>query len=333
MLKVGGSVFVLGGISYFLFREEVHDFLGESGADVASKTLESEELRKKAQMVSQTITQNILLDDQVRATASQFVVDILRREEIRTVALDLFVRLLSDPATVETVRTKLREIVLDLLRDPATEVQVRQLVLNLLMHADTQTALLDLLGRVIHQEETVSHFSRLTDNVLATDLVKDQVHSLSKETTERVLTDSDTRELLGNLAKDVLHDPDLQRSASDAAFRVAVQALVPRIFQGSQSKSTQQPVPNAAAATPPPPPPAAAPASTLAETTAVATDYLGPGSLTSLSPPSSSSSSPPPPLTPLPEERATGLTIASGGEFRTPVAGTLEGDVPAMDAS
>jgi hypothetical protein len=225
VLTIGLSVVTVGGV-LFVFWPQVKEFLGQSGAELTTKSLQDAEVKKQAAELSKQVLQHIMDDP---AT-----LELLRA---------LLLRLTRDPATREVVDEFVLATAMQLIADPRTRDQFAQLILVTFQRDDIRAAAGQLAAAVVRDDQRV--FTAARD--VAADIVRsDAVRASSVELVDRLLHERRLRTTFGH-------------ALNDAAWI----AVTPSIFRRTEKSDTDTAESETVAVTEtakPPPPEATKPA-------------------------------------------------------------------------
>lgn len=137
----------------------------------------------------------------------------------------LLQRLMIDPEMQQNVSEFTSRIIYDVMKKPETEVQLAQLFRRAILQKDNQDALYILLKQFIDDEKT---------RQMLTNLALDVVH--------QVLHDETVKISATTFVKDILSDSGLQQQSGDFAWNAVKQALKPRWFNNSTNSTSSNEV-------------------------------------------------------------------------------------------
>jgi hypothetical protein len=177
----------------------VKDFLGQSGAELTTKSLQDAEVKKQAAELSKQVLQHIMNDP---AT-----LELLRA---------LLLRLTRDPATRAVVDEFVLATAIQLIADTRTRDQFAQLIVASLARDDVRAAAAQLAVAVVHDDRRVF--------VAARDVAAEIVRSEAVRASSVELVDQ------------LLHDPRLRTTFGFALNDAAWIAVTPSIFRRSKSQ-------------------------------------------------------------------------------------------------
>lgn len=215
---IGGS-----GLLAYLFRQEIKEGVGDTGAEVTRRTLEDAGVQLQARELARGVVYELLNDKKALELTTEFLNSLLEREQTRQAAKAFLVDILSQESTKETLKKLLQDLLSDqefvekfssslqhLSEKESTKTAVNTLLTNMLADIYIQEIAANFMARVLKKESVMN---------AAYDSSSDIVHSL--------LDDEKIKEHSVVWARDVLNQPDLHSKAGDAIWEALRYSFVP----------------------------------------------------------------------------------------------------------
>ncbi|KAJ8045154.1 hypothetical protein HOLleu_08098 [Holothuria leucospilota] len=209
------------GLSLYLFRDALRDNVADEVSQVASRSLEDEMVIGKVEHFAKSLLQAISNDDGMKKMASDFVAQVIDREESRQAVKVLVINVLNDSNTQKQLGQTFRELIVKAVSDKSTLSALKKALSDILQDETTREAVKDLLKTVFSQEEVVLATSEFFKEVIKSETVVHQATTLGKQVTENVII-----------------DPKIQEATSKTIWKAVKFSVTPRWFGGGASEKT-----------------------------------------------------------------------------------------------
>ncbi|CAF0862422.1 unnamed protein product [Didymodactylos carnosus] len=212
LIGSGILVVIVTGILY-LFRHPIKKTTISQVADVAKRSLETEDVQQQVNQLSQEVVNKLLIDPHILSKTVLFLEKIIQDENTKQTLIRLLQHLMIDKTMQKYVTEFTANIVLEIMAKPETEIQLGELLRRAILQQDNKDALFILLKKLIEDTDTKQ---------LLTDLAIQISHN--------VLNDENIKIAATVFVKEILNQSSLQHEAGDALWNAVKYTLKPKWF-------------------------------------------------------------------------------------------------------
>jgi len=324
--RVLGLTALALGVLVFLFGEELKNFFSQHGADVASRSLESESVQMSAEVLSKAVVQQVLSDEKTIEHAIDFLRQLVSRQDTQQLLVSLLLQVLKDPTTQSFVSQFVKETVaIYLMQDEQTLQVASNFVYKIMEKQETKDQLVQLLNAALQDEKFRQQAAEMFASVILYDVVKKNGTELGLHAVHNVLDDEGVKQHSESFVSNVLTNQKVQHDAGFAIWEAVKVSVTPGWFysppkpeQAGEEKKEEAP-----------PQEQPKPEEPVPQAEAVTMEKIDPHAITSdTSQPSEAAAvpnnaiAPPVPETTKPEEKKDSLPITNQQVISTPTIKT-----------
>lgn len=178
--------------------------------------LGDENVVNKAHEMTKVVLQDIINDPETSRLASNFVMSVLNREDVRNSAVDLTLFVLRDPKTSEKVSQLAAATLKDLMKQDETRQLLLGYIKTLILDSHTQQACIIMVKSLLEDPQLKAFMAESLGNLVASAVVTNKAVELGKNVTHQVVSDE-----------------VIQRETSNALWRVVKETITPGWFAGN----------------------------------------------------------------------------------------------------
>ncbi|KAF0974028.1 hypothetical protein FDP41_006959 [Naegleria fowleri] len=222
---------VVISVVIYKFGENIKNFFSQHGADVASKSLESKNLKMSAEQLSKDVVQQVLSDPKTVEQAVNFLSQLFARKDTQDLLVALLLQVLKDPTTQTYVSKFVKEIVaMYLLHDEQTMQVTADFVYRILQKPETKDQLVILLNNALQDESFRQSVAEMFSAVILYDVVKKSGAELGSDAVHTVLEDQNVKQHAESFITAVLLNQKIQHDAGFALWEALKVSLTPTWF-------------------------------------------------------------------------------------------------------
>ena len=139
--------------------------------------------------MTKAVLQDIVNNSETTKLASNFVMNVLGRDDVKEATLRLTYNILSDPETQERVNIIAVQALTQLLYNDATRKTILDFLKSLILDPSTKDALQALFQDVIQDSDVKELLSRSLAEVVTSPVVSNKAVELGKSITHEVVSD------------------------------------------------------------------------------------------------------------------------------------------------
>eukprot|EP00617_Octactis_speculum_P026337 CAMPEP_0185756428 /NCGR_PEP_ID=MMETSP1174-20130828/14862_1 /TAXON_ID=35687 /ORGANISM="Dictyocha speculum, Strain CCMP1381" /LENGTH=309 /DNA_ID=CAMNT_0028435391 /DNA_START=286 /DNA_END=1215 /DNA_ORIENTATION=+ len=215
------------GTTYVMFSDTILSFFGRETAEVARQVLKNEGLQDQTLELANAAVQSVLRDPEVRARALAFLRETASSEETRRAMVRLSVQVLKDPLVLEDAAALGKEVWLNLIRDPDTMDELVSVLKQALLHAQTQTAVIELIGRLCQDETVQGSVQALFHRLFLEADIQEALNEMMINSSHAVLDDASIARESRRFVSEVVSDAEVQRTGGQALWQSVVYSVEP----------------------------------------------------------------------------------------------------------
>ncbi|RDD44566.1 hypothetical protein TrispH2_003718 [Trichoplax sp. H2] len=201
-LTIGITMFLF--LTVYIFREYIRENMADEVADVASRSLSDVQVVNQANIISKTLIQDILNDEQTQNAAIKFITQLAEQQETKIALQRLLIYVINDPHTLQQLTILSKKVLDQLMQDEVTKNKLLSYMEMLMKDANTQATLQRVLNNVIGSQQTKDFVALGLRDVIASDVVSHQSIELGKHVCQEVVADKKVQSQLSNSVWSVL---------------------------------------------------------------------------------------------------------------------------------
>lgn len=151
----------IAGIGVYIFRDEVKGHLSEQTADVAKRSLSSEDVQSQVNQLSSEVVRKLLNDPVIMSSCLAFLQTLFASPDTKASLITLLQSTLKDPATLVVVSALASDLLKDLIEKPETLQQLTELLRRAITEPGNEAALQVLLNNLAKDEKTQQIIARI----------------------------------------------------------------------------------------------------------------------------------------------------------------------------
>ncbi|OQR90104.1 hypothetical protein ACHHYP_05807 [Achlya hypogyna] len=218
----------LGGLFLIAFAPELKYSMSKTTAEVASETLQNENLQIQTQELASQIVQTVLNDPKVLNQASQFIKNLSETETTQKALVALTSNVLNNPQTMAQVTKLAKQLLLNLMQDPGTMRQFVNLIKNAIADPATRESVITLLEQLMQDERTKERLTKLVAHTFVQEPVKKSVSSTITNSLHDVMSNKDIQDHAKVFIGGVVRDETVQTQSGEAIWNTMTYVLTPR---------------------------------------------------------------------------------------------------------
>ncbi|OQR85230.1 hypothetical protein THRCLA_10731 [Thraustotheca clavata] len=243
--KWGYVALGLGGLCLIAFAPELKNSMSKTTAEVASETLQNENLQIQTQELASQIVQTVLNDPKVLNQALQFIKNLSESEITQTALVNLTSNVLNNPQTMAQVTKLSKQLLLNLLQDPTTLRQFVNLLKNAIADPATRESVIALLEKLMQDENTKARLAHLMSHTFVQEPVKKSVTNTLTNSLHDVMSNPDIQDHAKVFIGGVVRDETVQTQSGEAIWNTMSYVFTPRwvswLWQGNPQSNGNSP--------------------------------------------------------------------------------------------
>ena len=211
------------GTAAFIYRDEITEWLGYSGAKITATTLGHEDVQIQAKEIARGVVYELLNDRHALQLTTQFLNDLLARDETRAAVLELLRTLLA----LEGTQILLSDLFVRVFADEHFLNAAANLASHLIQREETKDAVVSLLQSLYNDpatQEMTSHF----------------FYAQAMAAVNATLASPEVKKQAVDFVDGVLGEPDVQHGAGDAIWGALRSTFIPGFLGGGRSSSKEK---------------------------------------------------------------------------------------------
>ena len=170
----------------------------------------------KANEISRAVLQDILHDTESINLASNFLMSVLQREDVKVVAIELAMHVLKNPGTLDAVYQLATKTVSNLIQSEDTRSLTLAYLKALILDESTQDACKALVQSICNDPDVRTFLAQSFGELVASSVVTNKAIELGK-----------------NVTHEVVNDANIQQETSNAMWGAFKQSVTPEWFSSS----------------------------------------------------------------------------------------------------
>ncbi|KAL9658064.1 hypothetical protein ABK040_012302 [Willaertia magna] len=239
--RILGIAALIFGILGSIYSEEIKNFFSEHGADVASRSLSSENVQISAETLSKAVVQQVLNDPKTIEHAVNFLTELISRPETQKLLVDLLLQVLKDEGTQKYAQTFVKEVIaFYLMQDEHTLKVTTDFVVRVLAQKETKDQLVVLLNSALQEPSFRHEVAELFSSVILYDVVKKSAAELGIGSVHTIMDDEAVQKHSEEFVHSLLMNKKIQHDAGFALYEAMKVSITPGWFYYPPKKSDDQ---------------------------------------------------------------------------------------------
>lgn len=238
ILKILFSLGAATLLVWMIFRDKIKDAAAQHTADVASRSLSSDNVQDSASNLSKSVIQEILNDAELRNQALLFVTDLMQRPEAVNAAKSFVAQLFNDPYIQSELYKLVGNQANRLLNDDYVRKQVTDLAYYVIMQQATYDAMNNQAQNIIKSETFQESVNNLFMNSIQSERVRKASIDLATYTVGQVLNSEEVNIKVREWVNTLLADEELRMKGGEALWNVVRWGVFPRWWTSGSASDT-----------------------------------------------------------------------------------------------
>jgi hypothetical protein len=231
-LRWSAGLLGVGALGLYLYRDDVKKSFGTTTADLTSSTLRDHGVQREAQNLAQGVVYQLLNDPRSVQLTTDFLNQLLEREDTRAAVLALLAGVAARPETQELFQ----DLFIRVLSSPGFIAETVRFTAEVLRRESTKDALRDLFNSYYQDEWAQQQTATFFQTVINSAAFRDASAQLGQDSAHQVLDDAAVAEHAVRWINAVLANPDIHSKAGDAIWGALTSSFVPGFLGGGRAK-------------------------------------------------------------------------------------------------
>lgn len=173
--------------------------------------------------MTKVVLQDIISDPETSRLASNFVMSVLNREDVRNSAVELTLFVLRDPKTNQKVSELAATTLKELLKKEETRTLLLEYIKTLILDTNTQQACIQMVKNLLEDPELKAFMADSLGGLVVSSVVTNKAIELGK-----------------NVTHGVVNDEGIRKETGDALWKVVKDTITPSWFGGKAENVQNQ---------------------------------------------------------------------------------------------
>lgn len=217
---VGAVVVLVSAGAVIMNWKEVRTHVSQQSAATVAETIRDKQLQYDASVFSKELLHQLLTDEEVAKTVSQWTYGII--SSLKNEIGDLFVHILALEPVVQAVNRLGDRLVEYLCANQVIKERVGQLLVDAICLDSSRNNAANWAVDLVMREDVVGGFRDLVVKALQTEAVVGETRSLALQIVNTVLNDPGTQNEAKLLLNEILSDSHLRTAAKDSLWSIVM---------------------------------------------------------------------------------------------------------------